>query len=150
MHRSVAAEHPGDTGSAAVSGAQLPEPEVFTSFLLRTDLHGKRQRTLAQGARRPCCKPTQRKTPLDATRMRRSPAHIYSFLFRQIKLVPHTAWHVPTAHSQRHTTKPRTQGHFFFFLTHRTAVCDYERGFSLGWFHVRLGTKGLASSQWRF
>lgn len=148
MHRSVAAEHPSDTGSAAVSGAQLPEPEVFTVFPTARTFTGNSS-ARRHGARRPCRKPTQRKTPLDATRMRRSPAHIYSLLFRQIKLVPHTARHAPTAHSQRHTTEPRTQGRFFF-LTHRTAVCDYERGFSLGWFHIRLGTKGLASGQWRF
>ncbi|OBS78588.1 hypothetical protein A6R68_19014 [Neotoma lepida] len=90
--------------SVVVSGAQLLEPEeaeVFTtsfSTLHRnTSSWGKQQCTLADRAQQPYCKPTQRTVPLDATRMQRSLTPIYPFMFRYIRLVLHTARHLPTA-----------------------------------------------------
>ncbi|KAK7800053.1 hypothetical protein U0070_000934 [Myodes glareolus] len=93
--------------SVAVSGAQLLEPEesgVFTATFSTPHRSrsswGKLQCTLADRAQQPHCKLTQWTGPLDATHMQRPPPHVYPFLFRETKLVLHTAWPVPPAQSQ--------------------------------------------------
>ncbi|CAO2642607.1 Ras-related protein Rab-4A [Lemmus lemmus] len=99
MHRSVAARHASSTGSVAVSGAQLLEPEesgvsaaTFSALHRSRSSWGEPQCTPADRAQQPHCELTQWTVPLDATHMQRSAPHGYPFLFRETKLVLHTAW----------------------------------------------------------